>query len=43
MKDAIVAKEDIEDAKSQPPKKYERRYGSQGRNGGCQVSTAEEV
>ncbi len=64
MKDAMVAREDMEDAKSQPPnkyerrqvaredmkdakslppKKYERRHGSQGRYGGCQVSTAKEV
>ncbi len=41
MKDAMVARKDIEDAKSQPPKKYERRYGSQGRYGGCQVSTCQ--
>jgi hypothetical protein len=63
-KDAMVAREDKEDAKSQPPNKYERRqvaredmedayyqlpytyerrHGSQGRYGGCQVSTAKEV
>ncbi len=29
MKDAMVAREDMEVAKSQPPKKYERRHGSQ--------------
>jgi hypothetical protein len=43
MKDAMVAMKDIEDAKSQLPKKYERRHGSQGIYEGCQVSTAKEV